>query len=212
MNCVPHLAGKLGRDAFHRVRPVGRSGIRLYQGCMFTGVSAPQGEGKPDNKLTIAEPAVSVQNGPVSESPPVNQEVVDAEHLKVLSIAHYVYGGLQALLSCILIFHFGLGLFMAIAPRAFGEGHGQAPPVWVGLLMSAVAGCLMLIGWLIGGLTIYSGVCLKRRRNRVFSFVMAIVNCLSFPFGTALGVFTLIVLSRSSVVRLYEESAARPLV
>jgi hypothetical protein len=36
--------------------------------------------------------------------------------------------------------------------------------------------------------------------------VIAGINCLSFPFGTALGIFTLIVLSRESVQALYKSS------
>lgn len=140
-------------------------------------------------------------------SPPTTQETIDIEHLKLLSIAHYVYGAISALLACILIFHFGLGLFMAIAPQNFGDGQGR-PPAWFGLLMSGASGCFMVLGWLFAGLTIYSGVCIKQRRHRVFSFVMAVLNCLSFPFGTALGVFTMIVLSRPSIKRMYGLPAA----
>jgi len=47
---------------------------------------------------------------------------------------------------------------------------------------------------------------LGQRRKKVFSIVTAGVNCLSFPFGTALGVFTLVVLSRSSVEVSYRKS------
>ena len=132
------------------------------------------------------------------------QEIIDNEHLRVLSIVHYVLGGLHAALSCILIFHFILGLVIAIAPHLFGNGPGQAPPTFVGLFISAFAGCFMLLGWLFGGLTIYSGLCIQRRQHRTFSLVMAVVNCLSIPFGTALGIFTILVLSRESVRRLYE--------
>src|SRR4051794_2730349 len=103
---------------------------------------------------------------PMSDMPPSTQEIIDREHLKLLSIAHYIYGGLHAFLSCLLIFHFGLGLVMAIAPQVFGNGNGQAPPpVWIGLMMSGFTGCLMLLGWLFGGLTIYSGICIKQRKH-----------------------------------------------
>jgi tryptophan-rich sensory protein len=54
---------------------------------------------------------------------------------------------------------------------------------------------------LVGNLA--SGLCLRRRRARMFSLVVGGVNCLAFPFGTALGVFTLIVLVRPTVTALY---------
>jgi hypothetical protein len=37
----------------------------------------------------------------------------------------------------------------------------------------------------------------------MFSLVVTGITCLSFPFGTALGVFTIIVLTRGSVRQLY---------
>jgi hypothetical protein len=143
-----------------------------------------------------------------TDPPPTNQEIIDNEHLRVLSIAHYVLGGLHAALSCILIVHFIFGLVIAIAPHVFGNGPGQGPPTWFGIIMSAFAGCFMLLGWLFGGLTIYSGICLRKRKHRPFSLAVAVINCLSIPFGTALGIFTILVLSRASVKRLYEHSSS----
>jgi hypothetical protein len=74
------------------------------------------------------------------------------------------------------------------------------------------------IGWLfviIGGfvalLSIAYGICLilaarslTMRRNRTFCMVIAGINCLHFPLGTLLGVFTFIVLIRPSVVARFE--------
>jgi hypothetical protein len=48
---------------------------------------------------------------------------------------------------------------------------------------------------------------LRERKNRTFSFVVACVNCIHVPLGTVLGVFTIVVLSRESVKRLYEGTA-----
>ena len=138
--------------------------------------------------------------------PPSEREIIDTEQLRLLSIFHYVLGGMHVFFSCFLIIHFVLGLVMATAPHVLGE-RGGGPPTWFGLLMSLFAGCAMLAGWLVGGLTIYSGVCIKRRRYRTFSLVMAVLNCLSIPFGTALGIFTGIVLLRPSVMKLYAEQA-----
>jgi hypothetical protein len=145
---------------------------------------------------------------PNPNNPPLStQEIIDREHLKLLSIMHYVLGGLHVLLSCFLIFHFIFGLVMAAAPHFFGDAPGQQPPVWIGLMMSAFSGCFMLLGWLFGGLTIYSGICIKQRKHRTFSLVMAVINCLSLPFGTALGVFTLIVLQKPTAKAFYGQPA-----
>ncbi len=54
-------------------------------------------------------------------------------------------------------------------------------------------------------LNVLSGLFLWQRRHRVYSIVTAGLDCLQIPFGTALGVFTLLVLSRDSVRQLYEQ-------
>jgi hypothetical protein len=51
-----------------------------------------------------------------------------------------------------------------------------------------------------------SGLFLRARRHRTFSMVVAAINCLHIPIGTALGVFTFIVLGRESVRKLYRPS------
>ncbi|NNJ85601.1 MAG: hypothetical protein HKP20_00385 [Akkermansiaceae bacterium] len=45
---------------------------------------------------------------------------------------------------------------------------------------------------------------MKRRKNRTFSLVVAGINCLQVPMGTVLGVFTIMVLLRDTVVKSYE--------
>ena len=48
---------------------------------------------------------------------------------------------------------------------------------------------------------------LKKRQKRTFSFVIACICCMNIPLGTALGVFTLVVLSRQSVKAIYDRVA-----
>ena len=85
-------------------------------------------------------------------------------------------------------------------------------PKAIGFLFVFIGAALVLIGWTVGGLTIYVGRCLQRRRHRTFTLIMAGINCLHIPFGTALGVFTFIVLQRPSVAALYASPlAGRPL-
>jgi SNF family Na+-dependent transporter len=67
----------------------------------------------------------------------------------------------------------------------------------------AFGALFMLLALTLGILIIYSGRCIKARRNWIFSLVIAGFMCLSVPLGTALGVFTFIVLLRDSVKRLY---------
>jgi len=57
-------------------------------------------------------------------------------------------------------------------------------------------------------LNILSGIWMLKRKNRVFSFVVAGLNCMNLPLGTLLGVFTIMVLMRDSVQQSYEQNQA----
>ena len=49
---------------------------------------------------------------------------------------------------------------------------------------------------------------LAQRKRYMFCLVVACVECLFMPFGTVLGVFTIIVLSRDSVKALFGSIAS----
>jgi hypothetical protein len=151
---------------------------------------------------------------------PVDAWPVDRGHLKTLAICHYVWGGLQILFSLLGIFYIVLGLVFVNDPGALGAqavgppGRPPPPPMpaFFGWMFVGMGACVVVLGWTTGILTILSGRGLARVRGRTFSIVMAAINCISFPIGTTLGVFTFIVLLRPSVAALYaneqQEAAA----
>ena len=131
----------------------------------------------------------------------------DEEHLKLLAIFHYVVAALGAVFACFPLIHVALGVMMVLKPEFMTEGHkGSQPPAAFGYLFIIMGGAFVLAGWAAAICTFISGRFLAQRRKRMFSFVMAAVLCMFVPFGTILGIFTIIVLSRESVQRLYENA------
>ena len=127
----------------------------------------------------------------------------DEEHLRLLSIFHYVCAGLSALCACFPIFHLVLGLFLMLKPESLGPAK-DAPPAWIGGFFAVFAAIIILLGWTFAGLLAYAGKCLARRRNYTFCIVMAGISCVVFiPMGTVLGIFSIIVLVRPSVKALF---------
>ena len=132
------------------------------------------------------------------------------EHIKLLAIFSYVFGGLTALGGCMGFIYIILGSIFASNSKLFvplnGSGAQAMPPQFGWIFI--VIGCLIIVvGWTLAGLNIYSGRSMQQRKRRVFSlsfFLVAGMNCVSFPLGTALGVFTFIVLLRDSVARMYQ--------
>jgi hypothetical protein len=134
----------------------------------------------------------------------------DDQHLRLLAIFHYIWGGLTATASSLGLIHVTLGIVMLVNPGVLASPRQPPPPAFMGWMVLLLGAAIALIGWTLGALTIYSGRCISRRRHRTFSLVMAGINCLSVPLGTALGVFTFIVLLRPPVAAEYEYRRSAP--
>jgi len=128
----------------------------------------------------------------------------DSEHLKLLAIFHYVVAGITALFACIPFLHFFMGL--ALATGIFPDTDPEAQPI--GIFIMVFAGLFIVAGWTLAALIAYAGRNLQTRRRYTFCLVMAGVECIFMPFGTVLGVFTIIVLMRDSVKLLFGRPAA----
>lgn len=149
---------------------------------------------------------------PILESPTPNAEQSwrDDEHLRLLSIFHFVIGGLALLILPLLAMHFVFFTTVIANANAWPQGH--APPIPQGmvgmmLVMYVVIGLMTLA---IAGANILSGWFLRQKTHRVFSLVVAGLDCLQVPYGTVLGVFTILVLTRPSVQRMYESVEHTP--
>jgi hypothetical protein len=131
---------------------------------------------------------------------PVTRE--DEDHLRLLSIFHYVVAALVGLCSLIPLVHLTIGALI-VSGKAGGfpssdpgeQVFGEA----VGWFFILVAGALILGGLTVAGCLFHAAGCLRERRSRTFCIVTAAFACLWAPFGTVLGVFTLLVLMRDGV-------------
>jgi hypothetical protein len=127
----------------------------------------------------------------------------DLEHLRLLSVFHYVLAILAGLFSLFPLIYLGMGVAM-IAGR-FGDMHNGGDEMarfmgWFFVLFGAA--------WIVCGLAFTVCLCLAgrflgRHQRYLFCLVMAGLSCMFTPFGTVLGVFTIIVLMRPSVKELF---------
>lgn len=127
----------------------------------------------------------------------------DEEHLRALSVCHYVFAALQALGSCAFIIYFIIGAVLIAAGAGSRSG---GPPALFGVFFMVVGLIAMAIGLASGALLYFAGRFLGERSHYTYCFVIAVLSCLAFPLGTVLGIFTLIVLSRPSVKASFDGS------
>lgn len=125
-----------------------------------------------------------------------------ASKLRALSTVWFIYGALSLV--------FGI-LGMAFADAWFAGrmmhgpwGHGPFPPFWFGHT-------ILRFGWFYViarcGLAIMAGYGLMERApwGRIVALIAGFVDLIKFPFGTALGVWTLIMLLGYRNTTLYEQ-------
>jgi hypothetical protein len=137
----------------------------------------------------------------------------DEKTLQTLSTFHYVVAALLALFSCVFIAYIAIGVSMLVAPDGWAtngahEQHGTPVPTGVGVFFVAMGGFAVLLGWTMAALTAFAGRCLTRRRRYTFCLVIAGLLCLWMPFGTILGVFTLVTMSKPPVRAQFEGQRA----
>jgi hypothetical protein len=123
-----------------------------------------------------------------------------AGKVKTLSIFWFVYAGLSLLLGLA-----GLSFLHAFFSGALGNfAHGPLPPNWLGPMILHLALPFILIraalafaaGW---------GLMQREQWGRVVAIVAAVLSLLRFPFGTALGVWTLVMLLGYRNSTLYQQ-------
>jgi hypothetical protein len=129
----------------------------------------------------------------------LRQQIIDDEHLRLLTIFFYVSAGTTAALASFFIFHFVLLVIVATHPGVFQGPNNDNLPEQVAYVLAMVVGILILAGWTFAGLTAAAGKAIKKRRNRTFVLIMAALNSLFIPYGTILCICTFIVLARRTV-------------
>ncbi len=135
-------------------------------------------------------------------APPPATTADDANQLRVLSIFHYVVAAITALFSLFPILHLVMGLAMISGRMPTDNANPAANPMdpqLFGWIFVVFAGVFIAGGLLLAGFMAYAGRCLARRRRHTLCLVVAAISCMLMPFGTVLGIFTLIVLMRPSV-------------
>ena len=135
------------------------------------------------------------------------QKIIDDEHLKLLSYGYLIEGCLTVVFSCFFIVYL---IFLSTVAKGFDQFNQELdpqniPPSQIFDIFFYVLGAIIVLGVLYGIAKIISYRFIKQRKHRMFTYIVGIPGMIFFPYGTALGVATIIVLSRSSVIEQYKK-------
>lgn len=129
----------------------------------------------------------------------------DLYHVDLLGTLHWVLAGIAAVAGLFPILHVVFG-FIAIVASIVGEGaepEARGMGIVMGVMFMAIGSAIIVMFWVMAFCMYLSGKYLKAHTNHTFCMVIAVLICFSFPLGTALGVFTIVVLIRPSVRKLF---------
>jgi len=118
----------------------------------------------------------------------------DGDLLSIVSIFHYVLGGFQMLFSLIGFVYVAMGILMATG--AMDSAKGEAPPPELGWIFGGIGVVFVLVFLTMGILAIKAGININKRRHRTFCIVIDAILCMMVPFGTIVGIFGLVLLTK----------------
>lgn len=135
------------------------------------------------------------------------------KYLLVLAITHYVVAGLVFLVGCVPILHLTVGIGLMVGDFPAAQGQPPPPEGLIGMMggfFVAIAGTIIVLAWSLSASMVAVGRSLQTRRRHTFCLVVAFVEAMFAPVGTALGLLTIILLLQSSVRARFEGEAVEP--
>jgi hypothetical protein len=121
------------------------------------------------------------------------------QHVRILSVLFIIFG-ILGIIGAVVVFMLGAGAVATILAQD-DSPDAQIGAAWAG-------GCMTFVAALIGLLSIPSiiaGWGLSKRRSwaRILAIILGILSLPSFPFGTALGVYALVILFNDEAKLLF---------
>lgn len=126
----------------------------------------------------------------------------DVSQLRTLAAVHRVVGLITGLFALVPMAHLFLGLSLVSNPPSSAQQDASLETI--GWFFSALALLLIVAVAALAFATLRAADFIERRTRWTFCIVVAAIQCTFFPFGTALGIFSLVVLNRERIRRTFE--------
>jgi hypothetical protein len=128
----------------------------------------------------------------------------DAEHLRLLTLSYYILAGITgffALMPAAFFLIFGSLISSGAFPPT--PQSSQADTRVLGTMMLSAGAAAFVAGSAGAVAAFLTGRNIRDHRRRTFCIVVAAISCLYIPWGTMIGVFTIVVLNRPTVKALF---------
>jgi ABC-type Fe3+ transport system permease subunit len=128
----------------------------------------------------------------------------DEEHLRLLKIGYYILAGINSFFVLVPIFLLGLGSLIASGAFPLSQNASSAEdPRTVGAIMLGIGMVTLVLGLAGVFVTFLTARSLRDHRRRTLCLIVAAFSCLYIPWGTAIGIATIMVLNRPNMRALF---------
>jgi len=130
----------------------------------------------------------------------------DVRYLDLLAIFHVIVASIAGLFSCLPLFNLFIGIPMlkdvpyALLHHEFFSQQILAPLTFI-LLPTGIA----VIGWMFAIAVALNGYYLKKRAWLKYCMIMSGIEIIFTPFGTILGAFSLVLLTKPNIRTLFDQ-------
>jgi bacteriorhodopsin len=153
------------------------------------------------------------------------QKVIDDEHIRLLAMFHVFSAVMSFLFSGLMVIYFAIFAIAGLAgegvqqtmneqvqQEVLQDGGEQVARIFAGFnffqLFFWGFGIFIALMVVYGLLELLAAKFFRQRTHKTFLLFINIIHCLTFPYGTVLGVFSIMVLQRNSVRAQFAEAQA----
>jgi hypothetical protein len=117
------------------------------------------------------------------------------KHVRILAILHIAHSALIGI----------IGIAMALLLFLIGAVSGDEDAILV-LVIIGIAFLVIFMVFAVPGIVAGVGLFMKKNWGRILTLIIGFLKILDFPLGTALGVYTAVILLREDAPAYFRES------
>ena len=127
-------------------------------------------------------------------------------YLNILAIFHFIVASIVGLLSCLPLINLFIGIpMLKDVPYALKQGEFFSQTTLAPLMFILLPAGMTVIGWMFAIAIALNGYYIKNRQWLKYCMVVSGIETIFTPFGTALGVFTIIFLTKPNTKILFDK-------
>jgi hypothetical protein len=129
----------------------------------------------------------------------------DIRYLDLIALFHVIVGLVVGLFSCLPLVNLSMGLSMlSDIPKMIVQDVTFSPFALLPIMFTLLPILIVVLGWMFAIAISLNGFYIKNRQWHTYCVVIGGVETIFMPFGTVLGVFTIILLTKPNIKKLFD--------